>query len=265
MNNQLVEDELYQQWYRFIEEHGFTWKGILTRYEGNGKISEILDSTRKFTSAEDASSVEHYLCFANKEDPSKVLERNFIVEKCGPGIIHPVDPKSIVMFSSHGSGLMSRALDEEDVNYVEIYLNVDNRRMSIVIFYDPDQYTLSRMSLFREVKHTESNFPWSEDKPEICHREYPHVKVVSTSLLSSETFEETPLDNYPVNWSSENRIIFDFPDGISINVPQSLKVGQKDDLIVSWQYNNKQVKRGIAQFHDDNCSPDLITQDCLIV
>lgn len=265
MNNQLVEDELYQQWYRFIEEHGFTWKGLLTRYKGDGEIMSLLNSTRKFTTKNEGSKIEHYLSFINQEDPLNIKERTFIIEKCGPGIVHPVDPTSTVMFSSNGSGLMSRPLSQKDVNYVEIYLNTDSRRISAVIFYNPDEYVLSEISLFREVKHTETNFSWSEDKPEICHREYPHVKVVSTSLLSSETFEETPLDNYPVNWSSENRILFDFPDGISINVPQSLKVGQKDDLIVSWQYNNKQVKRGIAQFHDDNCSPDLITQDCLIV
>ena len=55
MSNQLANEQLYRQWYRFIEDHGFTWKGILVRYEGDGKISEILDSTRKFTAAEDTS------------------------------------------------------------------------------------------------------------------------------------------------------------------------------------------------------------------
>ncbi len=264
MTNQVSDQQLYRQWHRFIEEHGFTWKGLLTRYEGDGEIAELLTSTRKFTAAEDASTVEHYLCFTNQEDPSKVLEKTFVVDKCGPGLIHPVDPKSIVMFSASGSGLMSRALSQDDVNYAEVYLNVDNRRMSIVIFYHPAEYTLSRISLFREVKHTENDFSWSEDRPEITQKNYPNLKLVNSTLLSSETFEESPLDDYPVNWSQENRIIFDFPDGISINVPERLKVGQKDDLIVSWQYNDNQVKRGIAQFNDDKRSSDLITQDCVI-
>lgn len=263
MTNQLADEQLYRQWYRFIEEHGFTWKGILSRYQGDGKISEILNSTRKFTAREDGSEIEHYLCFINQEDPSKVLERSFIIEKCGPEIIHPVDPKSTVMFSSHGSGLMSRPLSQEDVNYAEIYLNVDDRRISVVISYDPKQNILSRISLFREVKHTENVFPWSEDKPEICHRDYPYLQVINTSLLSSETFAESSLSDCPVKWNQKNRLIFNFSDGISLNIPAHLKAGQKDELIVSWQYNSNQVKRAIARFSDGTRPPDLITQDCM--
>ncbi len=135
MTNQISDQQLYQQWYRFIENHGFTWKGLLTRYEGDGEIGELLTSTRKFTAAEDASTAEHYLCFINQEDTSKVLEKTFVVDKSRPGLIHPVDPTSIVMFSASGSGLMSRPLSDSDYNYAEVYLNVDNRRMSIVIMY----------------------------------------------------------------------------------------------------------------------------------
>jgi hypothetical protein len=265
MGNQLANEQLYRQWYRFIEDHGFTWKGILVRYEGDGEIKNLLNSIRKFTAKQDKSEIEHYLCFTNQNDPSQVYERSFIIGQCGPGIIHPVDPTSIVMFSSYGSGLMSRSLSKDDVNYAEIYMNTDSRRISVVIIYDPDQYILSRISLFREVKHTENNFPWSEDKPEIGHREYPHLNVISSSLLSSETFEESSLSDSSINWSQKNRLIFDFPDGISINVPETLKFGQKDNLIVSWQYNDRQIKRAIAQFNDCNRSSDLITQDCVII
>jgi hypothetical protein len=265
MTNQINQGKLYQQWYRFIEEHGFRWKGILTRYKGDGNLSETLNSTRQFTPAEDASTIEHYLCFINQEDPSKVTERKFILEKCGPTIIHPIDPKATIMFSSHGSGLMSRSLSEEETNYAEIYLNIDNRRISAVISYDKDNYMLSRISLFREVKQRENKLPWSEDKATITNRKYPDINVVNTFLLSSDTVEESILNNYVVNWGQENRLIFDFPDNISLNIPQILNLKNREDLILSWQYNNNEIKRAIVKFNDHNRSPDLITQDCVIL
>ena len=43
------EERIFQQWHRFIADHGFTWKGILSRYDGEGRITEVLNSTRKFT------------------------------------------------------------------------------------------------------------------------------------------------------------------------------------------------------------------------
>ncbi len=264
MTNQVNQDKLYQQWYRFIEEHGFRWEGILTRYEGDGILSETFNSTRQFTPTDDASSIEHYLCFINQEDPSKIIEKKFILEKCGPTIIHPIDPKAKIMFSSYGSGLMSRSLSKEETNYAEIYLNVDNRRISIVISYDKDNYMLSRISLFREVKQSENKLIWSQDKATITKRKYPDIKVINTFLLSSDNLEETILNNDVVNWSQENNLVLDFPDNISLNVPKFLNFKQKEDLILSWQYNSNQIKRAIVKFNDYNRSPDLITQDCLI-
>jgi hypothetical protein len=262
------EEELFQQWHRFIADHGFVWKGILSRYDGEGRMTEVLNSTRKFTPTPDASEIEHYLCFINRDDPEKVLEKRFIIEKCGPGIIHPIDPDSTIMFSSQSSGIMSRP----DRDYAEIYLIEGNRRVSTVVFYYPDsdeeinkRRGLAKISLFREVKQEESPLPWSEEKPEITNREYPHVQVINSSMLRFGTFDEIPVSNEFVDGFKEERLIFDFPDGISLNVPKTLKLGDENNLILSWKYSNNRLKRAIAQFSDDTRGADLITQECVIV
>ncbi|MDJ0737804.1 MAG: DUF3598 family protein [Nostocaceae cyanobacterium] len=275
MNNSQTkqsEEKTFQQWYRFIADHGFTWKGILSRYDGKGRLTEVLNSTRKFTPVSDSSKIEHYLCFINREDPSKVLEKQWTIEKCTPGIVHPVNPESTAMFSSYLSGVMSRPRRENDVNYAEIYLNEGNRRVSTVISYDPDSSeetnskpVLAKISLFREVKQEESPFPWSEEKPEITTRKYPSVQVVKSSMLRFGSFDEISMSNDTVNWSEEGRLIFDFPDGISLNVPKTLETGDETNLILSWRYSPNRIKRAIAQFSDDTRVPDLITQECEIV
>lgn len=262
------EEEIFQQWHRFIADHGFVWKGILSRYDGEGKMTEVLNSTRKFTPASDASEIEHYLCFVNRDDPEKVMEKRWVIEKCRPGIIHPVDPDSTIMFSSQSSGIMSRPGRE----YAEIYLIEGNRRVSTVISYYPDSYEeinkrrgLAKISLFREVKQEESPFPWSEEKPEITNWEYPSVQVINSSMLRFGTFDEIPVSNESVDGFSQERLIFDFPDGISLNVPKTLKLGDSTNLMLSWKYSNDRIKRAIAQFSDDTRGADLITQECVIV
>lgn len=268
IQNDKSEEELFQQWKRFIHDHGFTWKGILSRYDGQGKLTEVLNSTRKFTPSLDQSEIEHYLCFINKDDPSKVFENKWMIEKCKPGIIHPIDPESTIMFSSQSSGIMGRPRRENNVNYAEIYLIQDHRRMSLVVRYQPDDSeipVLSNISLFRETNQLESSFPWSNQTPEITPRQYPNIKIIKCSILSSDTFEEIPLSSCQLDWPTKDRLIFDFPDGISLNVPKILQPGYEDNLIVSWAHSHNQVKRGIAHFDDDSRAPDLITQDCVIV
>ncbi|EDX71070.1 hypothetical protein MC7420_4257 [Coleofasciculus chthonoplastes PCC 7420] len=262
------EAKIFQQWHRFIADHGFVWKGILSRYDGKGRLTEVLNSTRKFTPASDASEIEHYLCFINRDDPEKVMEKRWMIEKCGPGIIHPVDPDSTIMFSSQSSGIMSRPGRE----YAEIYLIEGNRRVSTVISYYPDSYEeinkrcgLANISLFREVKQEESSFPWSEEKLEITNREYPSVQVINSSMLRFGTFDEIPVSNESVDWFAEERLIFDFPDGVSLNIPKTLKSVDKNNLILSWKYSHNQIKRAIAQFSDDTRGADLITLECVIV
>lgn len=256
-------EENFEQWHRFIADHGFTWKGILSRYDGEGKITEVLDSTRKFTCASDASQIEHYLHFVNSEDSSKAIEKQWIIEKCGPGIIHPVDPESTIMFSSQGSGIMSRPGRE----YAEIYLIKDNFRISTVISYNPkNECVLARISLFREAKQDESSFPWSKEKPEITNREYPNIKVINSSILQFGSFDEISLSNdIAVDWIEENRLIFNFPDGISLNVPKTLEPSDETNIILSWKYSDNRVKRAIAQFSSDAPGANLITQECTII
>ena len=263
------EERIFQQWHRFIADHGFTWKGILSRYDGEGRITEVLNSTRKFTPASDASEIEHYLCFINCDDPSKVVEKRWIIKKCAPGIVHPINPDSTTMFSSYLSGLMSRPLKANDVNYAEIYLSEGNRRVSTVISYysqkTNSKCALAKISLFREIKQEESSFPWSKERPEITTREYPRLQVINSSMLRFGTFDEISLSNDAVDWLEEDRLIFNFPDGVSLNVPKNLEPGDQTNLILSWRYSRDRIKRGIAQFSDDTRCPDLITQECTVV
>ncbi len=266
------EEQIFQQWHRFIKDHGFMWKGILSRYDGKGKLTQVLNSTRKLTPASDASEVEHYLCFINRDDPSKVLEKKWALEKCEPGVIHPVDPESKAMFSSYLSGVMSRPPKENKANYAEIYLNEGNCRISTVINYDRDdsqetnnQCILNNVSLFREVKLEETPFPWSIEQPEITTQEYPRVQVINCSMLRFGTFDEIAVSHDAYDWPEEGRLIFDFPDGISLNLPKTFEPGDETSLILSWRYSRDRIKRAIAQFSDDTRGPDLITQECIIL
>lgn len=266
------EAENFQQWHRFIADHGFLWKGILSRYDGEGRLTEVLNSTRKFTPASDASEIEHYLCFINRDDPEKVIEKQWMIEKCRPGVIHPVDPESTVMFSSQSSGIMSRPISIKGRKYAEIYLIEGNRRVSTVISYSSDseeeinkRSALANMSLFREVKQEESSLPWSEEQLEITNLEYPSVRIINSSMLRFGTFDEIPVSNESVDWLVEDRLIFNFPDGVSLNIPKTIKWGNKNHLILSWKYSDNRIKRAIAQFSDDTRAADLITQECVIV
>lgn len=259
----------FEQWYRFIADHGFTWKGILSRYDGKGELTEVLNSIRKFTAASDASEIEHYLYFVNQEDAAKVIEKQWIIEKCEPGIIHPVDPESTIMFSSQGSGIMSRPGRE----YAEIYMIQGNCRISTVVSYrreNPEdtesQCILAKISLFREINKEELPLPFSEEKLEITNRQYPRLEAINSSILRFGTFDEIPLsDDITVDWLEKNRLIFNFPDGISLNLPKTFQPADETNLILSWKYNNSLIKRAIAQFMSDSPGANLITQECKIV
>jgi hypothetical protein len=269
-NHQSAE-KIFQQWNHFIVDHSFTWKGILSRYDSKGKIIAVLDSTRKFTATSDLLQMEHYLCFIDRDDPSKVLEKQWTLDKPSAGIVHPVDPKAIAMFSSYLSGVMSRPCVSNYTNYAEIFLNEGNRRISTVISYRPDsseeingKSIFSEISLFREVKLEASSFPWSEEQPEITPREYPPLEVINSYMLESGSFNEIPVANDIVSWSKEDRLIWDFPDGISLNLPKTLEPSPENNLILSWRYTPDRIKRAIVQFSHTR-RPDLITQECVII
>ncbi len=84
-------------------------------------------------------------------------------------------------------------------------------------------------------------------------------------MLRFATFDEISVSNDAVDWSEENRLIFNFPDGVSLNVPKTFQPGDKTNLILSWRYSGDRIKRAIAQFSEDNRGPDLITQECNIL
>ena len=267
----------FQQWHRFIQDHCYRWQGVLSRYSQQGQLTDVFDSIRHFTVNDDASSINHALNFTHRTNPGRSLIKAWNVEKCSPGITHPVDPKSRAFFTTYGSGIMSRPFNPEETNYAELYLNCAHYRTSMVIMYHPEEkdFKLAQISLFRETRTDDLATFWSVDQCDLLAPISSSIQLANQSITITKTIQFNSLSlaeseiTIDVDFYSDgdDRQIFLFPDGLALNIPVQLTPGTEHYLIMSWAYESgkikgefKKIKRAIAQFPADGAMPLLVTQ-----
>lgn len=261
-HSQNAPEKEFQQWHRFIQDHCYRWQGILSRYDQQGHLTDVLDSIRHFTVNQDATSINHTLNFIHRTNPEKSLIKTWDVTKCSPGITHPIDTKSRAFFTTYGSGMMSRPFNAGETNYVELYLNHAHYRTSIVIMYHSSKkdFHLAQISLFRETRMDDLERFWSVAQMEICNASYPSMNITKTIQFDPSSLVEMDIIFDELNLGESDRQIFCFPDGLTLNIPLQLTPSRVHHLTMGWVYTPGQVKQAIAQFPGTENMPILFTQ-----
>lgn len=169
MPNKLIADAVQvpltgqEQWNNFTAHHEGRWQGRLIRYDGAGKVLNILDSIRSFTASEERSTFTHALDFRSRI-AGDVTQKQWQLTPGAPLIIHPVDPTASLLFNPVPTDVMV-AYERTSLKsfYFEPYLISGNQRVSVVVMYKGDSLQPKAFSFFQEVKEGTESPWWSEE------------------------------------------------------------------------------------------------------
>ena len=94
-----------EQWEHFTDHHCGRWQGVLLRYDGAGKVLDVLDSVRSFILSEDWSTVTHSLDFSSRITGT-VTRKQWMLTPGNPLITHPVDLSAYLLFNRKPPDIM---------------------------------------------------------------------------------------------------------------------------------------------------------------
>lgn len=207
-----------EQWDNFINHHGGRWEGLLLRYDGTGKVLDVLDSVRSFTPSSDRSTVTHALDFTSRMTGA-VKRNEWTLTPGNPLITHPIDPSSYILFNQNAADVMVGSKRTNDTFGFEPYLIAGEKRTSLVVMYK-DSSEPKAFSLFREIKAGAEKLWWSEDTtctitntsvlniPANCQEQiYISLEEMAQMQVSSQTLEV-----------QGDFLHFQFPDAVNLIV-----------------------------------------------
>lgn len=164
-----------EQWEHFTAHHCGRWQGVLLRYDGAGKVLDVLDSVRSFIPSEDWLTVTHSLDFSSRITGT-VTSKQWMLTSGNPLITHPVDPSAYLLFNRKPPDVMVGSKRTGETFYFEPYLIAGEKRTSVVVMYKEENSPQPRiLSFFREVKEGSEKPWWSEET--MC-------TIAHTSLLT---------------------------------------------------------------------------------
>ncbi len=152
-----------EQWEHFTAHHCGRWQGVLLRYDGTGKVLDVLDSVRSFTPSEDRLTVTHALDFRSRATGT-VRCNQWVLTSGHPLITHPIDPSAYLLFNRKPPDVMVGSNRTGETFYFEPYLIAGEKRTSLVVMYGEGNSPQPKLfSFFKEVKEGSEEPWWSEE------------------------------------------------------------------------------------------------------
>lgn len=238
---------------------GIAWHGTWTRYSPEIEVINSFQGIRKFWANEDKTIIYHTNNYIYADGSTEEQTWQLDKQTCNQpdGLMHVALPsmRSVSVGQGTNGGVSKKLVPGKNFG-VELFFRHEVWRTSVVIVYGVNS-DLERMVHIRE--HLDS-FPVQSPGSEVkeIKGKWLGERTSIDSALNISVTEPTPelvLD--PTN--GINKTLF-LPDGIVINAPEKLKIGQDFQLIAGRFVAENQFKRLTAKYDEHGDFQLLISE-----
>lgn len=223
------------------------WHGTWTKYSPDKEVINCFQGVRRFRANEDKTLIYQTNNYTYSDGSTE--EKNWQLEKqtCNQpdGVIHVAQSSMRALSLGQGAvAWLSKTLEPGKDLGCELFLKHENWRTSVAILYGENS-NLKRITHIREHLDSFPVEPPSSEVQELNGKWVGEKKSITSNLKVSdiEPTQELLLD--PTK--GINKTIF-FPDGVVVNVPESLKVSQEFKIVAGRFVSENDFKRLTAKY-----------------
>ena len=253
-----LQDKNWENLFGHITTEGISWHGIWTVYSPDKEIITCFKAVRRFQANEDQTVITHINKYTNSDGTED--EKIWHIEKqtCSQpdGVIHPaLLSMTAVSFGEDKNAVVSKKLEAGKNFGAELFFRYQDWRTSVVSIY-AESGDLQRITIIRE--HLNS-FPNTPAKAEIekLPRWSGRKEYINSDLKISASAENQELVLDPTE--GKNKTI-SLPDGIVVNVPERVNLGEQFQLVVGKLVAENEYKRLTTQYDNSGAFTMLISE-----
>jgi hypothetical protein len=247
MHNQ---EQNWQNLFGDIPAEGISWHGTWTRYSPDQEVLTSFQGVRNFVPNQDRTVITHTnnLTYADGRTEEKQWQLDKVSCNHPDGMTHPAfsSGAKALSFGEGATVSMRKTLEIGQYGGAELFFRHENCRTSVVIMYG-EKGDLSGTIQIREYN---GSFPEQApaEKLETISGKWKGTKQSMSPDLSISGLEEVSgLELDPTQGTNDT---FFLPDGIVVNCPKQLQVGEAFELVAGKLVADNLYKRLTVKYDD---------------
>jgi hypothetical protein len=244
-----LQEQHWKKLFGFLDTEDKPMYGTWTVYSPEKEIIKSSQGIRNLRANADKTVITHTNQFPSPD--GSMLEKQWQMQKetCNlpDGLLHPANPskRALALVDDGSSAWVTQKLESGHNFSVELFLKYEDWNTSIGSIY-AENGDLEKILYLRE--HLNS-FPDIATGKEITHLLGNWIgtkQSITSDLKISEAEEIHNLVLDPTGGKNES---FYLPDGVVLNIPKKLSIGQEFDIIAAKLVAENQYKRLTAKYN----------------
>jgi hypothetical protein len=255
-----LQEQHWQKLFGHVTTEGNPWYGEWTVYSPEQEVLKSSKGIRILQANPDKTVIDHINQFPSPDGSTQEKQWKIDKEACNQsdGLLHPADESKRAL-SLEGGGATAwvpKILKTEHPFSVELFLKHEDWNTSIGSIYDGSG-CLEKILHLRE--HLGS-FPNTPEKPPIKNLSGNWIgkkecMTPDTKISTLEETQELVLD--PTQGKNET---FFLPDGVVVNIPKRVNVGEEFELVAGRFVSHNEYKRLTAKYDKSGAFALLISE-----
>ncbi|KST68927.1 DUF3598 family protein [Mastigocoleus testarum] len=244
-------DPQEQNWQNFCANHLRDWYGIWTRYSAQGEVIESFQSLRSLKLNQEQTGIDQTNRYTYAD--GRIEEKNWQSTKqsknLSDGIVHPKTSLMRSLYFEQGAAAwVTNQLKLGDFFHSgELFFRYENLRHSVGAVYD-ESGGLLRITSIRE---DSLNFPskyWSKQLELLPKRNISGKWQGISVTMTSDLKVSLPVPIKQRSFCEENETFF-LPDGIFLNCPKKVNIGNHFTIIANWLITSSHLQQLILKYN----------------
>lgn len=253
-----LQDKNWENLFGHITTEGISWHGIWTTYSPDKEIITSFKAVRRFQANEDQTVITHINKYSYSDGREE--EKIWHIEKqtCSQpdGVIHPALLSTrAVSFGKDKNAVVSKQLEAGKKFAGELFFRNQDWRTSVLPIYS-ESGDLEKITVIREHLNSFPNTPASSEIEQLP-RWSGRKEYLNSDLQISASAENQELVLDPTE--GKNKTI-SLPDGIVVNLPEKLNIGEEFELVAGKLVAENEYKRLTAQYDKSGAFAMLISE-----
>jgi len=251
-----------QNWINLFGNHtpeGTAWYGIWTRYSPDLKVIKSYQGIRNFSANQDQTVITHRnnYTYADGSTEEKQWEIEKEIANKVDGVIHPGLPfMRVLSCGQQANAFIVPKLESGNRFGCELFFQYQNFRTSVVSLYEEN----SELAAFTQINEHLNSYPDQKPGAELKNISGNWVgqkQFMTPDLQISQEAEITEFELDPT--VGKNKTFF-LPDGIVINLPEKITIGEEFEFIVGKMVVENKYKRMTVKYNQDGEFIQLISE-----
>ena len=255
-----LQEQHWEKLFGNLTTEASPWYGIWTVYSPEKEVIKSSKGIRILQANEDKTTITHTNQFPLPDGSIQEKQWQINKETCNQhdGLCHPADPlkRALSLVGYGASTWVHKQLESGRTFSVELFLKHEDWNSSIGSIYD-ENGSLEKILHLRE--HLGS-FPDIPAKPEIENLSVKWIgkkDSITPDLKISDTEETQEL---VLEQNGDKNETFFLPDGIVVNIPKQVKVGEEFEIVAGKLVAENEYKRLTAKYDDSGAFALLISE-----